>query len=134
MSFRVLMAINSFIAVPMGAACVLVPAQLVGSFGVTLTPMGLVIYQFWGVTLVGLGLLTWFARATEARGTQRALAAALFVFHVLSCAIAVRGQQAGASDMGWSNVALFLLLALAFGYLCLVGLRPSSGRKGPENP
>lgn len=123
MSFRTLLAINALIAVLMGAACVLASAQLIGSYGIALTPMGLVVYQFWGATLIGLGLLTWLARFIETRGTQRALAASLFAYHGLSCVIAVRGQYAGANDMGWSTVGLFLLLALAFGYFCLVGLR-----------
>jgi hypothetical protein len=31
-------------------------------YDVTLTEMGNVIYQFWGSTLVGIGLLAWFVR------------------------------------------------------------------------
>jgi len=27
--------------------------------------MGLVIYQFWGAALIGLGMLTWFARSVR---------------------------------------------------------------------
>ena len=123
MSFRTLLAVNTVVAIPTGIACVLAPVQLLDAYGVVLTPMGLVIYQFWGAALIGLGLLTWFARTTRERGTQRAFAASLLTFHALSCAIAVRGQYAGANDMGWSSVGLFLLLALAFGYFFLVGLR-----------
>lgn len=131
MSFRVLLAINAVIAFLMGAACVIAPAQLVGTYGVTLTPMGLVIYQFWGVTLMGLGLLTWFARTSEEPSAQRAIALSLFLYHGLSCAVAVRGQYAGANRLGWTTVGLFLVLALAFGCLWLVGLRQVTGSGEP---
>lgn len=59
MTFRTLLSIHAVIAVPTGIACVLAPAQLLATYGVTLPPMGLVIYQFWGAALVGLGMLTW---------------------------------------------------------------------------
>jgi hypothetical protein len=123
MIFRNLLAINAVIAVPMGFACMLAPARLLAAYGVSLPPMGLVVYQFWGVTLVGLGLLSWFARSTEPLGVQKAMAVSLLIFHGLSCAVAVRGQFAGANNLGWSTVGLFLMLALTFAYLWIARLR-----------
>ena len=125
MEFRTLLLINAVIAIPVGSACILAPAQLLATYGVTLPPMGLVVYQFWGAFLLGLGMLTWSARKTEDRGVQRAVASSLFITYLISCAIAVRGQYAGANSVGWSTVALFLLLALGFAYLRLGGLRSS---------
>ena len=125
MEFRTLLLINAVIAIPVGIACILAPAQLLGTYGVMLPPMGLVVYQFWGAFLLGLGMLTWSVRKTEERGAQRAIASSLTVTYGISCAIAVRGQLSGANNMGWSTVALFLLLALGFAYLRFSGLRSS---------
>ena len=123
MRFESLLLISAVIAIPMGIACILAPAQLLATYGVTLPPMGLVIYQFWGTFLLGFGLLTWSARKIRDRSAQRAIASSLTITFGISCAIAVRGQFAGANNVGWSTVALFLLLASAFGYCRLTRLR-----------
>lgn len=123
MEFRTLLLINAAIAIPAGIACILAPEQLLATYGVTLPPMGLVVYQFWGAFLFGLGLLTWSARKTEERGAQKGIASSLIITYGFSCAIAVKGQFAGANNMGWSTVALFLLLASGFAYLRLGRLR-----------
>ena len=81
--------------------------------------MGIVIYQFWGAGLVGLGLLAWATRNIGDGGTQNAVLRALIVANALNCVIAVRGQYAGANVLGWSNVLLFVLFTLAFGFIFL---------------
>ena len=115
MKFKVLLTINAFLAFVSGAACVLMPAQLLAQYDVSLSPMGLVIYQFWGAALMGLGMLTWFAMRITTVALQKRIALALFVTNGLSVVMAVRGQFAGANASGWSTVALFLLLTLAWG-------------------
>jgi hypothetical protein len=130
MRFENLLFVNAVIAVPMGIAFILAPARLLTTYGVTLSPMGLVIYQFWGVFLVGLGLLVWSVRKVEDRGVQRAIALTLFLTYGASCIIAVRGQLAGANITGWSTVVFFSLLALTFGYYRLILLRRPDGRHG----
>ena len=120
MKFKTLLTINSTLAFVTGIACVLMPAQLLASYNVSLAPMGLVIYQFWGTALIGLGLLTWFARSVRESALQRKFALALFMTNGLSCIMAVRGQFAGANTFGWSTVALFFLLALGFGAFMLI--------------
>ena len=120
MKFKTLLTINSALAFISGIACVLMPAQLLASYDVSLAPMGLVIYQFWGTTLIGLGMLTWFARSVRELALQRRFALALFVTNGLSCVMAVRGQFAGANTFGWSTVALYFLLALGFGAFVLI--------------
>jgi hypothetical protein len=120
MKFKALVTVNSILALVSGAACVLVPAQLLAHYEVSLSPMGIVIYQFWGATLVGLGLLIWFARTITDRLPQRKISLALFVTNALSCVTAFRGQYAGANARGWSMVILFGLFALAYGAFTLM--------------
>ncbi|UCE27243.1 MAG: hypothetical protein JSW52_00370 [Candidatus Coatesbacteria bacterium] len=120
MKFKTLLTVNSALAFISGIACVLIPAQLLASYGVRLAPMGLVIYQFWGAALIGLGMLTWFARGIKESALQRRFALALFITNGLNCVMAVRGQFAGANTFGWSTVALFSLLALVFGAFVLI--------------
>jgi hypothetical protein len=120
MKFKILLIINSAFAFVSGIACVLIPAQLLASYDVSLAPMGLVIYQFWGAALIGLGMLTWFARSIKESALQRRIAIALFVTNALSCIMAIRGQFAGANNFGWSTVALFFLLAVGYGIFLFI--------------
>ena len=115
MKFTTLLTINSILAFAGGSACVLMPAQLLASYDVSLAPMGLIIYQFWGVTLIGLGMVTWFARSIQESALQIKFALALFITNGLSCIMSIRGQFAGANTFGWFTVLLFFLLTLGFG-------------------
>jgi hypothetical protein len=110
MKFKTLLIINSVIAFPTGIACVLVPAPLLSTYGVTLIPMGLIIYQLWGAALIGLGMLTWFARNTKEPVVQKAFALSLFMTYGMSCVLSIRGQFAGANGLGWSTVKNIYIL------------------------
>jgi len=66
-----------------------------------------------------MGFLTWLLRKVNDSVWQKAIAFSLFLVHAGNTIIAIRGQYAGANNFGWSNVALFAALALAFGYLRL---------------
>ncbi len=125
MKFKTLLIISSVMAFSTGIACVLAPAQLLSTYGITLIPMGLIIYQLWGAALIGVGMLTWFARNTKEPGGQKACALSLFVTYGISGVIAIRGQFAGANDVGWSTVILYFLLVLGFGYFQFFKLRTS---------
>lgn len=116
MGYKRLMTVHSVITIPMGIACIVMPSGLLANYGLSLPPMGLVIYQFWGVSLLGLGVLTWILRESRDAQTQARSSLALAGIHLLNCVMAVRGQSAGANDFGWTTVGLFLLLALAFVY------------------
>jgi len=115
MKFKSLLTINAVVAIVSGIACMLMPAKLLASYDVSLAPMGLVIYQFWGASLIGLGMFSWFAKSIKESTLQRKFALTLFITNGLSCAMAVRGQFAGANNFGWSTVALYLLLTLDYG-------------------
>ena len=119
MKFKTLLTINAILAFASGIACVLIPGQLLASYGIRLIPMGMVIYQFWGATLIGLGLLIWSTRKLEAPDFQKKIALSLFITNVISCALAFQGQFAGANALGWSIVAAYLLLVMGYGNIML---------------
>lgn len=127
MKFKVLLIINAILAFVSGVTCVIMPAQLLSQYDVSLSPMGLVIYQFWGVALIGLGMLTWFIRSITEVALQKRIAIALLITNGLSVAMAIRGQFAGANASGWSTVVLFLLLTLGWGIFMLI--KPPTEKK-----
>ena len=128
MKFKTLLVIFSVVAFVAGLACVLAPARMLSNYGISLIPIGYVVYQFWGSTLMGLGMLAWFARNISEPSLQKKLALSFLITAALGTVMAVRGQYAGANGLGWSNVATFGLFTLGFGSFFLVKL----AREGNE--
>lgn len=120
MKFKKLLTIFSVVASLAGISCVLMPNQMLANYGLSLSPMSQVIYQFWGSTLLGIGLIGWFVKDVKDMVLQKKLALALFITSAIGTALAVKGQYSGANDFGWSNVATFGLLALAFGLFMIL--------------
>ncbi len=114
MNFKTLITIFSVIAFIMGLGCVLAPAQMISGYDVSLSPMGYVVYQFWGSTLMGIGLLGWVFRSSSDIATQKKLALPFVITTALGTVMAIRGQYAGANSFGWSTVALFALFTSGF--------------------
>jgi hypothetical protein len=121
MSFKTLLTALAVVTVPTGVTCMLFPGDLLAYYGITLTEMGNVIYQFWGSTLAGIGLLAWFIRDLDNAPLQRRIATALGSTTALGTLMAVRGQGAGANVSGWSTVVLFGLFTLAFAAFVITG-------------
>lgn len=123
MKFKTLFTILSVVAVINGLGCFLAPEMMLASFGVELPPMGLVVYRFWGSTLMGLGMILWFSRGIEDLKIQKNLSVSMLVFSILSIFPAKEGQFSGANTIGWSMVVLFGLLSLGFGSLLILKIR-----------
>lgn len=127
MNFRLLLTMNALLSIVSGIACVLFPAKLLSNYGLTLMPMGVIIYQFWGSTLIGLGLLIWMARNSKELKTQRLLALSLFITNGLGFYFSIQGQFAGANVLGWSTVLLYF--SLMFGYGIFLALKTPTEKK-----
>lgn len=120
-----LLVINAIVALVYGISFVLAPATVLSLYGVTQGPGEKLAGQFFGVALIGIGLLTWFARNIADPDTQRAISLALLVSDIIGVIVAVLGTVSGVmSAVGWSAVIIYLLLALGFAYFQFV--KPSA--------
>ena len=120
MKYKIIMFINSVLAVLTGMVCMIIPRMVLNTYDVTLSEMGIVIYQFWGTSLFGLGLLSWFLKNITEFNLQKKIVTAFFITNGLSCLIAVRGQFAGANIIGWSTVAIYFMLSVLFGLIFFI--------------
>lgn len=113
-----LMVIKSIICLILGIAMVLVPATLMSFYAITLGPGGILMTRLLGAAFILLGLLLWFARnAAESEEALRAIVLAVVIGDAIGFVVALLSQLSGlANALGWVNVALYLLLALGFGY------------------
>ena len=117
MKLGLLFTLNAVIAAAFGIAFIIVPAQLLEAYGVTLTPGTAVVSRLFGAALVGYGVLTWQVRAAASSDALRAVVLALFVGDVFGFGLSLQGMLAGATNaLGWSTVVIYGLLAAGFGY------------------
>lgn len=103
MPSRLLLTVFATLNIAGGLACILAPALMLRSFGVVLPPMGIVIYQFWGIAVAGTGALLWLLRNRCGDGMPVPLVSILVVMNTLNAAIAVRGQFSGGERLRMGN-------------------------------
>jgi NAD/NADP transhydrogenase beta subunit len=112
-----LLVINAIVALVYGISFVLVPATVLSLYGMTQGPSAALAGQFFGVALIAIGLLTWFARSVTDSDAQRAFILALLISDVIGVIVAVLGTVSGVMNaVGWSAVGIYLLLALGYAY------------------
>jgi hypothetical protein len=69
------------------------------------------------VALLAVGLLTWFSRNVVDPSAQRAFIRALLISQAVGLVVALLGTLSGVMNVvGWSAVAIYLLLALGYAY------------------
>lgn len=120
MKLNVVMTVNAVVAAVFGLAFVFVPGQLLMQYGVTADAPLKFIGQLFGTALVGYAVLTWSARSAGDSDARKAIVLAMFVGNGVGFIIALIGQlQRVVNSLGWSTVAIYLILALGFASVLL---------------
>ena len=121
MNLRTLFSINVPISAFFGATCLFVPNWLFSLYGVELTPPGVFMTQLAGAAFLGFGVLAFLARSSESKDFRLAVALALFVQDSIGTVVSITSQISGLfNTLGWSTVAVYLFLALGYGYFRFV--------------
>jgi DMSO reductase anchor subunit len=117
MKLKTLMIINAIVAIVFGVTFVIVPTQAYSLYDITADEQLIYMGQLFGAALIGFALLTWMARNATDSDARRAIVLALFIADGIGFVVALIGQLSNVVNaLGWSTVAIYLLLALGFGY------------------
>ena len=112
-----LFAVNAMIAGLFGLAFVFAPAQLLAQYGLVVDAGFGLVAQLFGAALVGYAILTWLVRKVGDSEARRAIVLALFISDGVAFVLALMAQLKGlVTSLGWSTVAIYLLLAVGFAY------------------
>jgi len=123
---NVLLLVAAVIAGVFGVAFVVASGPLLSVYGVTLDKAGTLVAQLFGASLIGVAVLNWLARNVTDPDARRAVVVANLTQDGVGFVVILIGQLAGIPNaLGWSNVAIYLLLALAFGYVQFMQPRDS---------
>ena len=119
-------ALLSVVAIlPFGLGALLVPAQLVALYGVELSDAGLVMARLFGVHVLMIAIVDWFAR-NELRGAgesgaHRGIVAMNIISPTLSMLLILAATLSGTINaLGWANVAILVGLAAAWIYVAML--------------
>jgi len=113
-----LLVIAAAIAAVFGVAFVVASGPLLAIYGITLDKAGTLVAQLFGALLISLAVLNWFARNVTDPAARRAVVLGNLSGDVVGFVVILLGQLAGIPNaLGWSNVAIYLLLALGFAYV-----------------
>ena len=89
-------------------------------FGAALAAGGVFAAREYGASMMGNLMLTWFARNSQESDARWAIILALFVYDAIGVIVTLVAILLGAlNPLAWLVVALYLFLALGFGYFLL---------------
>jgi len=113
-----LLVVAAVISAVFGVAFLVASGPLLALYGVTLDKAGTLVAQLFGALLIGLAVLNWFARNVTDPAARQAVVFGNLTGDVVGFVVILIGQLAGITNaLGWSSVAIYLLLALAFAYV-----------------
>jgi hypothetical protein len=117
MKLSTMFIIYAAISAIFGLAFVFVPETSLALYGITLGPGGILIARLFGAALLEFALLSWLARNAGDSEARKAIILAVFIGEAVGFIVVLLGQLSGeVNALGWSTVAVYLLLALGFGY------------------
>jgi hypothetical protein len=118
MKLSTLLVVAAVIGAAFGVAFAVASGPLLSVYGITLDKAGTLVAQLFGALLIGLAVLNWFARNVTDPEARQAIVYGNLVGDVIGFVVILIGQLAGiANAVGWSSVAIYLLLALGFAYV-----------------
>jgi len=117
MKLKVLFIITAVCAIVFGVAFVIIPTQLYSLYAVESTKGLNYMGQLFGAALIGIGLIAWLARNSDASDARKAIVLSFFIADGIGFIVTLIGQlNEIIGSLGWLTVAIYFLLSLGFGY------------------
>ena len=117
MNLKTLLIIKATVCIVLGCIILFVPTFLYSFFGASLNDGGIFAAREYGSSLIGGFLLTWYARNAGESPARRAIILDLFLYDAIGAVITLIFVLTGVlNPLGWAVFALYLLLAIGFGY------------------
>lgn len=122
MKMRNVFLLNTLVSLLFALGLLLVPAVLLDLFGFPNNAGSKLLGQLIGVELLVGGLVTYFAKDSTDFNTRQGINLSNLIACVIGFIVSLGGTLSGAmNSLGWVIVAIYLLLALGFGYFQFLG-------------
>lgn len=109
--------INAIIAFVFGIGLLLVPATIGTIYGIETSASSDLMSRYFGLTLIGIGLLTWLFRGITDLAAVKAVILALLISDLLGILVSLYAVLTGTmNQIGWSAVIIYVLLAVDYAF------------------
>ena len=106
------LALSGGLGILFGLPQLLMPAQMVSTFAMELTPGGILFVRSLGGMILCVSLMNWLARHAEDSPALRAILYGNLCIHVIGTVIDVLGVTSGAGGpQAWGSVVLHVILS-----------------------
>lgn len=123
MSYKLIFALNALVVLAVRQGFLFVPEMVLDQFRTETYASTLLVSRFFGLALVTLGLVLWFAKDAADATVQKRLGVALFVVSLAGLIISLVGIS-GLSGVlranSWIPLVLFAVGGLAYGFMLFV--------------
>jgi len=125
MKFKTLMIIKAAVCLVFGLGLMFLPDFIYGILGTSLTDGGRFAAREYASAMLGILLITWFGRNANASDIRWAVILGLCVYDAIGFVVTTIVVLTGVLNaLGWLIAALYLFLAVAFGYFLLKPPKP----------
>ncbi len=112
---------NALVALVYAIGFVIVPDTVMGLHGLPAGETQALMARYFGVALIGLGLIAWFVKDVAHPPLKDGITISLFLSSIIGFVLSIQATLSGQMNaLGWLPTAVYLLLTLGFGYFRFV--------------
>jgi hypothetical protein len=128
MKLKTLLIIKAIVCLCLGLPILFVPNFVYSIFGASLAAGGVFAAREYGAAMIGILMLTWFARNSQESDARWAIVLALCVYDAIGFVVTLIAIISGAlNPLAWLVAVLYLFLTLGFGYFLICKKIPVRG-------
>jgi hypothetical protein len=118
MKYSTVFIFNTIAALGYAAGLLIIPTFIMTWHGITHDPSTILMARYFGVALLGIGLVTWMARNTVDSNARDAITIGLPISYIAGFVLSVQATMAGQMNaLGWLPVVVYFLLILGYGFV-----------------
>jgi hypothetical protein len=117
MTFRTVMILKAIVCLVLGVPILIAPVFIYSLFGASLSAGGVFAAREYGAALIGILMITWFARNAVASEPRWAIALGLCVYDAIGFVVTLLALSTGVlGPLGWFAAVIYLFFAIGFGW------------------
>ena len=118
MKFSTVFIFNTLAALGYAAGLLIIPEQIMSWHGIGVHGSSILMARYFGVALLGIGLVTWLARNTVDSNARDAITIGLPISYIAGFVLSVQATLGGQMNiLGWLPAVVYFLLILGYGFV-----------------
>ncbi|QAY95053.1 hypothetical protein CWB41_04330 [Methylovirgula ligni] len=112
MNARTFFIVQAIVAIVFALGFLIIPRAVSHLYGVTADLAAILAFRYFGVALLGIGLIFWFAKDVKDAEARKAILGGAGIANQIGLVVSLWGTASGIMNgLGWTVVLLYALLA-----------------------